>query len=966
MWLADTLANLVSGLGTTKDKTTGNLHVLALRDLAQIQAAYRTDWIARKIVDVPAFDMLREWRAWQAKDDEVQAIEAAEKALRLRGKLLDGLKLARRDGGAALVIGDGSPDPAQPLVAERMPQGGIRYIAVMSRREITPGQRERDPASEWFGEPSGYTITSSARGAQTIHPSRVIRLVGAPILDEVLDGDGWGDSVLQAVMDAVDQASSSAAYVNAMLPEAKQDVISVPGLSQHLSTAAGTKALTDRFAYAARMKSMFGMLLLEGDGKSPDGEVFEQKQISFAGLPDVVRLYLSIAAGAADIPATRLLGKSPDGQNATGDSDFRQYYDRISAEQNVDLTPRISRLDELLIRHALGDRPAEIWYRWNPLYQTSHKENADALNVIAGAVKTLAEAKVAPLEILARGVRGAVVDSGLLPGIDAAYDEHGDAPLTEADPAADQFDADGNPAEGFTGTNVVPFRSRAAVSDAAPRTLYVSRRLTNAADVLAWARDAGIPNLMPAEALHVTIAYSRQPVDWMKVGDSWQGSELKVDAGGPRLLERFGDALVLSFASGALQYRHREIGESGASWDHPEYQPHVTLSWDAPQVDVDTLAAYNGPLVFGPEIFEQVNEDWRAGLTGDAALDPEEATEAEIAAVTPDDLRALFGTEMLEGIRLSDKASGGRMSGVVAAFNELLHPRGPDGKWASKGKAAAKGSAKPAAKVKSAAGEEKLTKGAAALKTAGVSHDDEIAVLSKRVKAYAGAKTVRDFVDNHPKGKAYALRKLAADHQKGVIGFKVAGGSASEKYNADNFSDFSDTDHRTTVEVERDLYKTMLTKPETTAEKTSIGVYSGAGYSSINGHLRGKNPATALMRQNISNIDNVLARSRIPEDTVVYRGIKPPFSKEILAAKVGSTIDDPGYVSTSLKGDTSKKFATPEGVVLKMLLPKGNSAYVMNGRGASHYPKEHEVLLPRGSRFRVKSLVGNVMTVEVL
>lgn len=870
MWFRDTLANLVSGLGTAKDKTTGNFHTFTPRNRADIEAAYRGNWIARKIVDVPAFDMLREWRDWQADDEQRTLIEAAEKALGLQAKLLNALKLARRDGGSALLIGDGATDPSQPLIPDALKQGGIRYIAVLSRWEITPGPIERDPASDYFSLPAYYTLATPERGQQQVHPSRVIRLIGAPILDmlQANAAQGWGDSVLDAVMEAVDQAASSAAYVNAMLPEAKQDVISVPGLSNYLSTSEGTSALTERFAYAARMKSMFGMLLLEGDGKSPEGEVFEQKQISFAGLPDVVRLYLSIAAGAADIPATRLLGKSPDGQNATGDSDTRNYYDRVAAEQKVEFGPCIAPLDELLIRHALGNRPPEIWYQWNPLYQSSESEKATTFGAIATAITGINGTGLVPPEVLAAGVKGWLQDSGQLPGIDAAYDEHGDAPLTEGPAEADQYDANGNPGEGYTGLegedpgNVVPFPGQqAAVGDAA-----------------------------------------------------------RMD----------------------------------------------------PDEDGDD--------------------------TNDPLDEEDEATEEEIAAVTPERLRALFGAEMLAGVRISDKQPGG-LSGIVAAFNELLHPRGEGGKFAPKGSGAAPKATKAAtstAKPKASAKASKPTKGEAALKTVGVSHTDEIHVLSKRVKAYAGAKTVQDFVDNHPKGKAYALRKLAADHQKGVIGFKAAGSAAAvpapaprpaaapkvkpagakaapkpraqdpEKYNPNNYSDFSDTDHHTTIEVERDLYKTMLTKPETGAEKTSIGVYSGNGYSAINGYLRGTNPASALTKQNIGNIDAVLARSRMPEDTVVYRGIKPPFSKEILAAKVGSTISDPGYVSTSLKGDTSKAFATPEGVVLKMLLPKGNSAYVMNGRGASHYPKEHEVLLPRGSRFRVKSLVGNVMTVEVL
>ncbi|WP_050783435.1 anti-CBASS protein Acb1 family protein [Methylobacterium nodulans] len=308
--------------------------------------------------------------------------------------------------------------------------------------------------------------------------------------------------------------------------------------------------------------------------------------------------------------ATRLLGQSPQGMNATGDSDTRNYYDRCAAEQKVVLTPAIARLDELLIRHALGDRPAEVWYDWRPLYQPTQKEKADAFKAVADAVNVLANAAVIPDEILARGVKGFVTESGLLPGIDAAYAEHGDAPLTEDDPQADQFGPDGQPAEGFTGT-VVPFPAR-QIADATPRTLYVSRKLVNGDDLLAWARSQAFSDLMPARELHVTLAYSRQPLDWMKVGQTWQGEQLKIDAGGPRMVERFGEAVVLLFASSDLRWRWQEIIDAGASWDHPEYQPHVTFSWNAGDINLSRVQPYNGPLVFGPEIFEPVDENWRA------------------------------------------------------------------------------------------------------------------------------------------------------------------------------------------------------------------------------------------------------------------------------------------------------------------------------------------------------------------
>ncbi len=67
----------------------------------------------------------------------------------------------------------------------------------------------------------------------------------------------------------------------------------------------------------------------------------------------MVRTFLQVAAGAADIPVTRLLGQSPAGLSATGDSDTRNYYDMIAARQELDLRPQLERLDRL-IAHSEG------------------------------------------------------------------------------------------------------------------------------------------------------------------------------------------------------------------------------------------------------------------------------------------------------------------------------------------------------------------------------------------------------------------------------------------------------------------------------------------------------------------------------------------------------------------------------------------------------------------------------------
>lgn len=174
-------------------------------------------------------------------------------------------------------------------------------------------------------------------------------------------------------------------------------------------------------------------------------------------------------------------------------------------------------------------------------------------------------------------------------------------------------------------------RMKARVADATPRTLYVHRDLLNIDDVKAWAKKQGFASIV--NDLHVTLIYSKDEVDWIKLGsDSAWGEDdkgnLTVKPGGPRVMEQFGKAQVLVFGSDALTYRNMRFRDMGCSWQYEDYNPHLTITYDNP-LPLDKLAKvqpYQGVLMFGPEIFQEIdplfnNEtDVReAKLTGDKA-----------------------------------------------------------------------------------------------------------------------------------------------------------------------------------------------------------------------------------------------------------------------------------------------------------------------------------------------------------
>jgi hypothetical protein len=178
------------------------------------------------------------------------------------------------------------------------------------------------------------------------------------------------------------------------------------------------------------------------------------------------------------------------------------------------------------------------------------------------------------------------------------------------------------------------------MTDVALKTLYVSRSVLNANELIAWAKSNGFATTLLPEDMHVTVAYSRAPVDWSQIT---LGMETLVippakAGGGERFLRRFGekkDAVVLQFASDTLGARWRYFVDRGASWDWDGYHAHVTLSWNSPDQNVDTISPYLGEIVLGPELFDVVKEDWKSNVV--------EKSENYRIAKVDDSLGLVFG-----------------------------------------------------------------------------------------------------------------------------------------------------------------------------------------------------------------------------------------------------------------------------------------------------------------------------------
>jgi hypothetical protein len=427
MKLFDGLVNLVSGMGTTRDKAAQAQYSIPVMDDYQILAAYKSSALIRRAVDLPAEDAAREWREWQAEADQITAIEAEETRLGLQGKVMEAMRLARLFGGSALLIGNGDLDPALPLDPSAIRAGGLRYVTVLNTLDLAAGEIEQDPTRESYGKPKYWTM----RGGMRIHPSRLAVFSGMqPLSAYGLDQHpGWGDSVLLGMLQTMTRVDEGANNVSALVYEAKVDVFKIPGLMQNLASRGNdySNEIIKRLTLAATGKGISGALVMDAE------EQYEQKSASFSSLPDVMDRFAQLASSAAGIPMTLLFGMSPGGLNASGDADIRGYYDRVKVIQTLHMTPAMRVLDECLVRSALGDYPDGIHYNWRSLWQPTAKDRAEVGDRMMQALERLNNMGVVPMEAIGKAAVNGLTESGSFPGLEAAVVE-----FYEAGPAREE------------------------------------------------------------------------------------------------------------------------------------------------------------------------------------------------------------------------------------------------------------------------------------------------------------------------------------------------------------------------------------------------------------------------------------------------------------------------------------------------------------------------------------------------
>lgn len=383
----DSFTNTMARLGFTSPNVSEGARYPLTRlskNYNLMNSLYRNHWIIRRIIDTVAKDMIKNWLEFTSgmTPEETDLVNKTIRQTNLKSRLIDAIKWARLYGGAAaLMVIEGDEDLKQPLDLDNIMPGQYKGLIILDRWSGIYPQSETvdDINSPDFGFPKYYEITAGtyAKGHDesfTVHHSRILRFIGDDLpLWEKLAESYWGASIVERLFDELKKRDNTSWNIASLVFLSNLRVLKMQNYGQMVGTtnSRARKTLYNTLEAQNILMNNMGLYVLDAE------DDFQTFQYSFSGLPEVYEKFMLDIAGAANIPATRLYGRSPEGMNSTGKGEENNYNNDIEQEQENGLRHQLEKLFPVICMSALGYIPEDLDFNFNPIETPDQKEIAE-------------------------------------------------------------------------------------------------------------------------------------------------------------------------------------------------------------------------------------------------------------------------------------------------------------------------------------------------------------------------------------------------------------------------------------------------------------------------------------------------------------------------------------------------------------------------------------------------------------
>ena len=395
----DGYKNLLNKYGTKVDMSENYRFV---RDKPvtneELTLNYEENGLFAKIIDIPSDDAVSSGFECGINDTDINKfINKSLDELDFENVISSAIKWSRLYGGSIVVmIIDDGKQLDEPVDWDNI--HGIDELCLFELPLITPDYNSaynynvKDGKVSKFGTPEYYDISSFYGSSFRVHESRCLVFKNGmlPQSSSKSEYRFFGMPEYVRIHKALQETVTSHGNGVKLLDRAVQAIYKMKNLAQLLSTENGEEAVLRRLQIIDMAKGILNSIAIDADG-----EDYEFKTLTFSGIKDIIDSTCNMLSAVTNIPQTKLFGRSPAGENATGESDMENYYSYVNKIQKLNLKKNLSILIDIILivgryKGIFNEIPSyELEFK--PLWSLSEAEQATVEQTKASAEYTKAQ-----------------------------------------------------------------------------------------------------------------------------------------------------------------------------------------------------------------------------------------------------------------------------------------------------------------------------------------------------------------------------------------------------------------------------------------------------------------------------------------------------------------------------------------------------------------------------------------------
>lgn len=318
--------------------------------------------LVQTIVDVPCDDAFKGGIEIKSKQLDENQIEELQVSLDRDDDLTiacQAQKWNRLFGGAGILILT-DQDPIEPLDVKLIDQDTPLEFRAVDMWELFWDKQNTegyDPAiqTQEFEYYNYY--------GEQVHKSRVMRLKGFTAPSFIRPRlRGWGFSVVEVLVRSINQYLKSTDLAFQVLDEFKIDVYKIKNLVNTLLSPNGQQKVQGRVQMANYQKNFQNALVMDSE------DDWDHKQLSFAGLGEMMEQIRVQVAADMRMPITKLFGTSmSQGIGNTDQNDMENYNSMVESQVRNKSKYDVLRICEIKCQKIFGFIPDDLSISFKPL-----------------------------------------------------------------------------------------------------------------------------------------------------------------------------------------------------------------------------------------------------------------------------------------------------------------------------------------------------------------------------------------------------------------------------------------------------------------------------------------------------------------------------------------------------------------------------------------------------------------------